>query len=98
MTVLPLLLPILVRMMQDKRTGTYNFVNPGLISHNEILEMYKTKIDPTFSWKNFDITEQNTILRSRRSNNYLETTKLTSSYEVPSIKKSVEWCFDNWIN
>ena len=98
MTVLPLLLPVLVRMMQDKRTGTYNFVNPGLISHNEILEMYKTKIDPTFSWKNFDMKEQDKILRSRRSNNYLETTKLTSSYEVPSIKKSVEWCFDNWIN
>ena len=96
MTVLPLLMPVLIKMMLDKKTGTYNFVNPGLISHNEILEMYKAKIDPTFSWNNFDIKEQNIVLRSKRSNNYLETTKLTTSYDVPTILDAVEWCFDNW--
>jgi 3,5-epimerase/4-reductase len=41
MTVLPILLPLVVDMMRRKVTGTVNLTNPGLISHNEILEMYR---------------------------------------------------------
>ena len=37
MSVLPELLPIMLDMVEKKVTGTYNFVNPGLISHNQIL-------------------------------------------------------------
>ena len=45
MTVLPTLLPIMLDMALNGETGTYNLSNPGLISHNEILEMYKEIID-----------------------------------------------------
>ena len=38
---------------------------------NEILTMYKEIVDPNFTWENFDIEEQNKILDSKRSNNYL---------------------------
>ena len=41
MTVLPELLPIVLDMMEKQYSGTINLTNPGLISHNEILEMYK---------------------------------------------------------
>jgi dTDP-4-dehydrorhamnose reductase len=60
MTVLPELLPIVVDMMQNKVTGTLNLTNPGLISHNEILEMYKEIVDPNFTWVNFSQEEQRT--------------------------------------
>lgn len=91
MSVLPDLLPIMVDMTKKKITGTINLVNPGLISHNEILQMYKDIIDPEFTWKNFDIDEQDSILDSKRSNNYLDTTKLESMYpEIKNIKKSVK--------
>jgi dTDP-4-dehydrorhamnose reductase len=40
MTVLPELLPYIVKMMEQNITGTINLTNTGLISHNEILEMY----------------------------------------------------------
>ena len=53
MTVLPELLPLVVDMMKNKTTGTVNLTNPGLISHNEILEMYRDIVDPEFTWKNF---------------------------------------------
>ena len=53
MTVLPDILPIVVDMIKNSKTGTYNMTNPGLISHNEILEMYKRIVDPSFSWQNF---------------------------------------------
>ena len=64
--------------------------NPGLITHNEILEMYKEIVDPEFTWKNFSIEEQNEILASGRSNNFLETTVLREKYpQLKNIKDSV---------
>jgi 3,5-epimerase/4-reductase len=90
MTVLNELLPIMIDMAKNKVTGTVNLTNPGLITHNEILEMYKEIVDPSFTWKNFSIEEQSAILASGRSNNFLETTKLQSMYpNVKNIKDSV---------
>lgn len=76
MTVLNNLLPILVDFAYEGRTGTINLTNPGTISHNRILEMYKEIVDPEFTWKNFSIEEQNEVLASKRSNNQLDTALL----------------------
>ena len=61
MTVLPELLPITLDMMKNKTIGTINLTNPGVISHNEILELYKKYVDNEFVWKNFTIKEQDNI-------------------------------------
>ena len=90
MTYLPELLPHLIDMAERKVTGTINLTNPGLISHNEILEMYKEIVDPNFTWKNFTIEEQNKILAGGRSNNFLDTSKLESMYKVKNIKDAVK--------
>jgi len=91
MTVLPELLPVMLDMLKKNVTGTFNLTNPGLVSHNEILEMYKEYVNPFFTWKNFTVEEQNTILASKRSNNFLETNKLTSLYpQIKNIKESVK--------
>jgi 3,5-epimerase/4-reductase len=79
MTVLDELLPVLIEMALNKQVGTVNLTNPGLISHNEILEMYKEIVDPDFTWTNFTMEEQNQILASKRSNNCLDTMKLTNT-------------------
>ena len=93
MSVLPELLPFVIDMMQKSITGTMNLTNPGLISHNEILEMYKEIVDPTFTWKNFSQEEQRAILAADRSNNFLETTKLEKLYpKIKNIKDSVREC------
>lgn len=90
MTVLPELLPLALKLMREKHTGTVNLTNPGLISHNEMLAMYKELVDPDFEWKNFSIEEQNKILASERSNNYLDTSLLEKLCpEVKPIKESV---------
>jgi nucleoside-diphosphate-sugar epimerase len=78
MTVLDELLPVLIDLALRRQVGTVNLTNPGLISHNEILSMYKEIVDPEFTWANFTIEEQNQILASKRSNNCLDTTKLVS--------------------
>jgi len=93
MSVLPDLLPLVIDMAINKVTGTINLTNPGLISHNEILEMYKEIIDPTFSWKNMNVEEQTKILAAGRSNNYLDVTRLQSLYpNLKNIKDSVRDC------
>lgn len=90
MTVLDELIPILVDMACNKVTGTVNLTNPGLISHNEMLEMYKEIVDPDFTWNNFSLEEQAEILAGGRSNNFLDTSKLESLYpEVRNIKDAV---------
>jgi len=90
MSVLDELIPIMIKLIKDNVTGPLNFTNPGLISHNEILEMYKEIVDPAFKWNNFTIEEQNAILDSGRSNNFLDTTRLESLCpEVKNIKVSV---------
>ena len=90
MTVLDDLIPLLVDMACNKVTGTVNLTNPGLISHNEMLEMYKEIVDPDFTWKNFSLEEQAEILAGGRSNNFLDTSKLESLYpEVRNIKDAV---------
>lgn len=97
MTVLPELIPIAIDLMKNKHTGTINLTNPGLISHNEILQMYKEIVDPNFEWKNFSISEQNKILKSKRSNNYLETNELQILYpNVKNIRESIYECLKNY--
>jgi 3,5-epimerase/4-reductase len=89
MTVLPELLPIMIDMCDKKISGTVNLTNPGLINHNDILEMYKEIVDSDFTWDNFNIEEQRQILASERSNNFLDTSKLESMYNVKNIKVSI---------
>ena len=91
MTVLPELLPLLIDMVIKKEIGTINLVNPGYISHNEILELYKEHINHDFKWENMTIDEQNKLLLSERSNNILNTSKLQKLYpNVKDIKTSIK--------
>ena len=89
MSVLPELLPLSIEMMENMDRGIYNLTNPGSISHNEILEMYRDIVDPKFTWKNFTIEEQDKILSSKRSNNLLDTNKLSNNYKVDDIYTAV---------
>ena len=99
MTVLPELIPIIIDLALHKIIGTINLTNPGTISHNEILEMYKDIVDPSFTWTNFSIEEQNEILDSKRSNNYLDTSRLEEFYpKVLNIKEAVKKCLINYKN
>jgi dTDP-4-dehydrorhamnose reductase len=93
MTVLYDLLPISIDMTEKKLKGVYNFTNPGVISHNEILDLYKQYIDPNFKYTNFSLDEQAKILKAGRSNNELDATKLTALYNIPEIHVSMQGVF-----
>lgn len=90
MTILDELLPISVEMAKRNLTGVWNFTNPGVVSHNEVLEMYRDYVDPNFKWKNFTLEEQTKVIVAPRSNNELDTTKLSKEFpEMLPIKESL---------
>lgn len=90
MTVLDELLPISIEMAKRNCRGIWNFTNPGVISHNEILELYKKYIEPGFKWVNFNLEEQAKVIVAARSNNELDAAKLKKEFpDMLSIKDSI---------
>ncbi|CAN1179309.1 Trifunctional UDP-glucose 4,6-dehydratase/UDP-4-keto-6-deoxy-D-glucose 3,5-epimerase/UDP-4-keto-L-rhamnose-reductase RHM1 [Linum perenne] len=90
MTILDELLPISIEMAKRNLKGIWNFTNPGVVSHNEILEMYKKYIDPKFTWSNFTVEEQAKVIVAARSNNEMDASKLKKEFpELLSIKESL---------
>lgn len=72
MTVLPELIPVMIRMIEVGKNGTWNIVNPGTISHKEIMDIYNIEK------KYVDISRQSELTRVARSNNHLNVDKLMS--------------------
>ncbi|GAB4816208.1 hypothetical protein N2152v2_003254 [Parachlorella kessleri] len=90
MTVLPELLPLAIKMAKRNLTGVMNYTNPGAISHNEILQLYKDYIDPEFSWSNFTVEEQAKVIVAPRSNNLLDTERIEGEFpEILPIRESL---------
>ena len=90
MTVLDELLPYSVEMSLRKLTGIYNFTNPGVISHNDLLDLYRDYLDPNICYTNFSVEEQAKVIRAGRSNNELDSSKLKKEFpEMLGIRESV---------
>lgn len=70
MSVLPELIPVMVKLIEEHETGTWNIVNPNVISHKEILDMCGVEKEY------IDISQQSKVTCVARSNNHLSTDKL----------------------
>jgi hypothetical protein len=97
------LLPMVVALAEHKETGVLNFTNPGAISHNEVLELYREVVDPSYKWQNFTLEEQAKVIKADRSNCELDSGKLMEKVrqyqkeglrvDVPEIHDSYRACF-----
>ena len=97
MTVLPELLPLMIDMAKQNIKGTINLTNPGSITHDEILEMYRDLIDAEHTWENVESVDG--LVAAGRSNNLLDTAKLQTLYpDVLSIKESIKKCIQDMRN
>jgi len=97
-TILHDLLPASILMAEHNDTGIYNFTNPGAISHNEVLSLFRDHVRPGFTWKNFTLEEQDKVIKAGRSNCKLDTTKLIKkleeyNFKVPEIHEAYIGCF-----
>ena len=92
-TVLPELLPVLLKLMKNRHTGTLHLVNHGCVEHTDILETYTNVVDPSLDYEVISKSDDSELaqkLRSTRSNCYLSTDILTQlSPEVSTAKEAV---------
>jgi dTDP-4-dehydrorhamnose reductase len=98
-TILHDLLPASIMLAEHGETGVYNFTNPGAISHNEVLTLFKDIVRPELSWQNFTLEEQAKVIKADRSNCSLDTSKLVAKlkeyqYEIPEVHEAYEKCFE----
>jgi len=89
-TILDELLPISIDMAKRDCRGIWNFTNPGVVGHNEILQMYKKYISADFKWINFTLEEQAKVIVAPRSNNEMDASKLKAEFpQLLSIEDSL---------
>jgi hypothetical protein len=95
MTVLTEMLPLSLTMAERGITGIMNFCNPGAISHNQCLALYKKHVDPEYTWSNFNLEEQAKVIVAARSNNTLDHAKLVAALpdiHIDDIHTAMEKC------
>ena len=96
MTIVEDLLKVAECLMKKNKTGTYNVVNPGPMSHKQILDLYKEIVDPNFTYKIISIDELYQITKAKRSNCILNTDKLEKEIKLPSLKQQIIKIFKNF--
>ncbi len=63
-------------LIRKRATGIYNMTNPGAITHEEILDLYKEVVDPSFEYQLFSLEELKKVTKAGRSNCVLSSDKL----------------------
>ncbi|HAI98632.1 TPA: hypothetical protein DCL30_03815 [Candidatus Peribacteria bacterium] len=75
-TYLPDFLAASARLIEKRKTGLYNIVNPGAISPYEIMQMYQKIVDPARQFERLTMEQMPQVARTGRSNCILSGRKL----------------------
>ncbi|MBI4148455.1 sugar nucleotide-binding protein [Candidatus Woesearchaeota archaeon] len=83
-------IPAVLKLIDKKATGLYNLVNPGAITHQEILGIYKQEVDPSYKYTLFSVEELHKQTAAQRSNCVLSTKKLEAEgITLPPVHEAV---------
>jgi len=89
-TIIDDLWPIAIKMCLQNVHGVFNFTNPGVIAHDQILHLYKEIINPQHTW---NIVPPN----GSRPAYFVNTDKLQALFpEVPPIKEAMRNLMIRW--
>lgn len=75
-TVIDDLLMAAEQLMAKRATGIYNVVNPGIIDHKQVLDIYHEIVDPNHTCEFISLEELGAMTAAPRSNCILSTKKL----------------------
>lgn len=76
LTYLPDFLDVAKKLIEKRKTGTYNIVNDGAISPYRIMELYREIVDPAQTFEKLTVGALGTVVKAGRSNCILSTAKL----------------------
>jgi len=77
-------------LINKRKIGIYNITNPGAITHEEILDLYKKIVDPKVTYEIISVEELTKQLKAERSNCVLNTDKLRAEgIKLPPIKEAM---------
>lgn len=75
-TYIPDFLAAAKTLIDRRRTGIWNVVNPGVISPYEIMERYKAIVDPMHSFERLSVEQLGDVVKAGRSNCVLAVGKI----------------------
>ncbi len=76
LTAIPDFLNAAKTLIEKKKIGTYNIVNPGSLSPFRVMELYREIVDPKHSFTKLTLAELPSAVRAGRSNCTLSIEKL----------------------
>lgn len=76
LTYIPDFLNAVRTLIERRKTGIYNIVNPGLISPYGIMQLYKEIVDPSADFALLTLENMGSVVKAGRSNCLLGTEKL----------------------
>lgn len=87
---------IIIGLAEKKEVGLLNFTNPGTISINQILELYRDNVEPNHKW---EVGPPSTD----RPACELDVSRLAkfcneNNYRLPTVREAIQDIFKNWKN
>ncbi|MBI1812210.1 sugar nucleotide-binding protein [Candidatus Peregrinibacteria bacterium] len=77
-------------LIERRKTGVYNMVNPGTISPFEIMELHREIMDPNHRFEKLTLAQLGGVVKAGRSNCVLSCEKLKrEGLEMPTVRESV---------
>jgi len=76
LTYLPDFLKAAAPLIERRKSGIYNIVNPGMMSPYDIIESYKSIVDPSHAAERLHAADLASISKAARSNCMLSTAKI----------------------
>ncbi len=90
-TYLPDFLIAARTLIEKRKTGIYNIVNPGVISPKELMEKYKEVVNPSHTFAPMPLADLGSVVRAGRSNCMLSGKKLAKEgIKLQPVAKAVE--------
>lgn len=94
MSVLSDVIPFIYTVINQNLVGIFNLVNNGIITHPEILDLYKLYVNPNYKYIIISEEEQNEKLYALRSNCHISNSKVSQYIKIPHIKESITNIFN----
>jgi len=96
MTIVDDLLKTAEYLMKKNKASIYNVVNPGPMSHKQILDLYKEFVDPKFKYTIISLDQLYEMTKAKRSNCVLNSKKLEKEIKLPTLKDQITKIFKDY--